>query len=493
MVVSNGTVPNRDTVRDEESKPKNNTSEKGKDEEKKKPTFIQRMKEKVGSIKAMLKSKEDKKSTVTVSSSGIVAGASPADPDAVGDVPIEERDETSADSSVTNTGAGGAKRKVSKVLKMALVGAAAVVLGTIAVVGVLLGESNKDNAGLREEIAATEVEKDDALSGKEEAENNNQQTITEFYNTVAQNVDKAVADYNDAKGAFNAIGKNPGDPNFDAIAEANGVLQDKYDSLAALQAEFEVYATQYKNGELSDKAYREILTQLNNQANQVINEADNLENLCANYSVYSVTVDQSALSKDKVQKLLGDKTIVGKVTGVESCKYWSDTGKVQIVVKIQEAERPGVTAKEYIRVIEADVTPGQKTTSFKIITDELAGNKTVEARTYECGQQSDMGANANSNIKVGYSQSAKRDPKTGLITSEAGAVVMIYDDTGALVDIEVFSADSQTDAKDHTPEMREQLKEETQEYIKSLQLQGMKVVGKIDNYFLLVQDDERGM
>lgn len=467
MVYLNGTVEKKE----EKSKPNNNTSEKGKKDKKRK-----------------------KEATVTVSSSGIVAGASPSTaPDAIGDVPIEERDETSADSSVTNTGAGGVKRKVSKVLKMALVGVAAVVLGTLAVVGALLGESNKENDALGDRITATEVEKDDALLGKEEAENNNQQTITEFYNTVAQNVDKAVADYNDAKGAFNAIGKNPGDPNFDAIAEANGVLQDKYDSLAALQAEFEVYATQYKNGELSDKAYREILTQLNNQANQVINEADNLENLCANYSVYSVTVDQSALSKDKVQKLLGDKTIVGKVTGVESCKYWSDTGKVQIVVKIQEAERPGVTAKEYIRVIEADVTPGQKTTSFKIITDELAGNKTVEARTYECGQQSDIGANANSNIKVGYSQSAKRDPKTGLITSEAGAVVMIYDYTGALVDIEVFSADSQTDAKDHTPEMLEQLKKETQEYIKSLQLQGMKVVGKIDNYFLLVQDDERGM
>ena len=456
--------------KDEKSKPKNNISEKGKKDKKRK-----------------------KEATVTVSSSSIVAGASPADPDAVGDVTIDKKDETSADSTGKNSGMVKSKKPVkpAKIIVAVLLGLT--IVGAIigAAVGWAKTQDKVDKTEGQLGIVSGQLAEEE--NNKNNAINNNQQTITAFYNTVAQNVDKAVADYNDAKGAFNAIGKNPGDPNYDAIAEANGALQDKYNSLAALQAEFEVYATQYKNGELSDKVYREILTQLNNQANQVINEADNLENLCANYSVYSVTVDQSALSKDKVQKLLGDKTIVGKVTGVESCKYWSDTGKVQIVVKIQEAERPGVTAKEYIRVIEAEVTPGQKTTSFKIITDELAGNKTVEARTYECGQQSDMGANANSNIKVGYSQSAKRDPKTGLITSEAGAVVMIYDDTGALVDIEVFSADSQTDAKDHTPEMLERLKEEMQEYIKSLQLQGMKVVGKIDNYFLLVPDDERGM
>lgn len=455
----------------EKSAPKNNTSEKGKEGK-----------------------NGEKEATATVSSSGIVSDASPSTtPDPIGAVTIDKKDETPANSSVTNSGMVKSKKPVkpAKIIVAVLLGLT--IVGAIigAAVGWAKTQDKVDKTAGQLGVVSGQLAEEE--NNKNNAINNNQQTITAFYNTVAQNVEKAVADYNDAKGAFNAIGKNPGDPNYDAIAEVNGALQDKYNSLAALQAEFEVYATQYKNGELSDKVYREILTQLNNQANQVINEADNLENLCANYSVYSVTVDQSALSKDKVQKLLGDKTIVGKVTGVESCKYWSDTGKVQIVVKIQEAERPGVTAKEYIRVIEADVTPGQKTTSFKIITDELAGNKTVEARTYECGQQSDMGANANSNIKVGYSQSAKRDPKTGLITSEAGAVVMIYDDTGALVDIEVFSADSQTDAKDHTPEMLEQLKEETQEYIKSLQLQGMKVVGKIDNYFLLVQDDERGM
>lgn len=464
MVYLNGTVEKKE----EKSKPNNNTSEKGKKDKKRK-----------------------KEATVTVSSSGIVAGASPSTaPDAIGDVTIDKKDETSADSTGKNSGMVKSKKPVkpAKIIVAVLLGLT--IVGAIigAAVGWAKTQDKVDKTADQLGIVSGQLAEEE--NNKNNAINNNQQTITAFYNTVAQNVDKAVADYNNAKGAFNAIGKNPGDPNYDAIAAANGVLQDKYDSLAALQAEFEVYATQYKNGELSDKAYREILTQLNNQANQVINEADNLENLCANYSVYSVTVDQSALSKDKVQKLLGDKTIVGKVTGVESCKYWSDTGKVQIVVKIQEAERPGVTAKEYIRVIEADVTPGQKTTSFKIITDELAGNKTVEAKTYEFGQQSDMGANANSNIKVGYSQSAKRDPKTGLITSEAGAVVMIYDDTGALVDIEVFSADSQTDAKDHTDEMTKRVEEEIREYIESLQQR--EEVGEVDGYSIVL-DDERGM
>lgn len=467
MVYLNGTVEKKE----EKSKPKNNTSEKGKKDKKRK-----------------------KEATVTVSSSGIVSGASsPADPDAVGDVTIDKKDETSADSTGKNRGMVKSKKPVkpAKIIVAVLLGLT--IVGAIigAAVGWAKTQDKADKTAGQLGVVSGQLAEEE--NNKNNAINNNQQTITAFYNTVAQNVEKAVADYNDAKGAFNAIGKNPGDPNYDAIAEANGVLQDKYDSLVALLAEFEVNVTKYENGELPDEEFREFLTGLNNQANQVINEADNLENLCANYSVYSVTVDQSALSKDKVQKLLGDKTIVGKVTGVESCKYWSDTGKVQIVVKIQEAERPGVTAKEYIRVIEADVTPGQKTTSFKIITDQLAGNKTVEARTYECGQQSDMGANANSNIKVGYYQSAKRDPKTGLITSEAGAVVMVYDDTGAPIYIEEFFADSKTDSKDHTPEMIEQLIKETQEYIESLKLQGMKVVGKVGDYFLVVPDDERGM
>ena len=455
----------------EKSAPKNNTSEKGKEGK-----------------------NGEKEATATVSSSGIVSDASPSTtPDPIGAVTIDKKDETPANSSVTNSGMVKSKKPVkpAKIIVAVLLGLT--IVGAIigAAVGWAKTQDKVDKTAGQLGVVSGQLAEEE--NNKNNAINNNQQTITAFYNTVAQNVEKAVADYNDAKGAFNAIGKNPGDPNYDAIAEVNGALQDKYNSLAALQAEFEVYATQYKNGELSDKVYREILTQLNNQANQVINEADNLENLCANYSVYSVTVYQSALSKDKVQKLLGDKTIVGKVTGVESCKYWSDTGKVQIVVKIQEAECPGVTAKEYIRVIEADVTPGQKTTSFKIITDELVGNKTVTAHTYEIAPKSDMGANANSNVDVGYFKSAKRDKKTGLITSEAGAVVMVYDDTGAPIYIEEFFADSKTDSKDHTPEMIEQLIKETQEYIESLKLQGMKVVGKVGDYFLVVPDDERGM
>lgn len=383
---------------------------------------------------------------------------------------VENPNPTGANSAGTYT--GGGKTKSDKKLK---IGIASAIVG-IVLVAVALG------AGLGKSYADSESEnarKDQALAGQGdyieqvEGENDslkdqNEATLSDLYNNVAKAAENADTKYTDAISAFEDIGANPNDENYLAIKAKLNDLNAVYEGEAGFEALYKNLddnKTAYANGTMSYEDYKTFLNDLNTKAGAVSSAADALFSACENYNVYSITFSQSDLSKSDVQNILRDKTVIGKVTEVESCKYSKNDGSVEIVAIITEASKPGVTTpKTYTTVLNGNIGANKTTLTVDDIIEGLKNDKTAQRQTYE-ENESDMGAaSTNSNIKVQYYTSAKKDAK-GNITSKVGALVKFYGKDGKLESIKQFTSQTKTDTKDHTSELKAEIDEKIQEII----------------------------
>lgn len=383
---------------------------------------------------------------------------------------VDNINPTGANSAGTYT--GGGKTKSDKKLK---IGIASAIVG-IVLVAVALG------AGLGKSYADSESEnarKDQALAGQGdyieqvEGENDslkdqNEATLSDLYNNVAKAAENADTKYTDAISAFEDIGANPNDENYLAIKAKLNDLNAVYEGEAGFEALYKNLddnKTAYANGTMSYEDYKTFLNDLNTKAGAVSSAADALFSACENYNVYSITFSQSDLSKSDVQNILRDKTVIGKVTEVESCKYSKNDGSVEIVAIITEASKPGVTTpKTYTTVLKGNIGANKTTLTVDDIIEGLKNDKTAQRQTYE-ENESDMGAaSTNSNIKVQYYTSAKKDAK-GNITSKVGALVKFYGEDGKLESIKQFTSQTKTDTKDHTSELKAEIDEKIQEII----------------------------
>ena len=384
---------------------------------------------------------------------------------------VENPNPTGANSAGTYTGGGNVKS--NKKLKLAAI-ITVIALGVCLIVGLGAGlgkplaDSNAEKYQLGNELGAANNQIEQVEDENESLKDQNEATLSDLYDTVANAAGNANSKYTNAISAFEAIRTNPNDENYLAIQEKYNTLQTTYEGEAgfkALYGDLNDNKTDYANGTMSYEDYKTFLNNLNTQAGAVSSAADALLSACENYNVYSITFSQSDLSKSDVQNILRDKTVIGKVTEVESCKYSKNDGSVEIVAIITEASKPGVTTpKTYTTVLNGNIGANKTTLTVDDIIEGLKNDKTAQRQTYE-ENESDMGAaSTNSNIKVQYYTSAKKDAK-GNITSKVGALVKFYGEDGKLESIKQFTSQTKTDTKDHTSELKAEIDEKIKEII----------------------------
>lgn len=382
---------------------------------------------------------------------------------------VENPNPTGANSAGTYT--GGGKTKSDKKLK---IGIASAIVGIVFVALALAGlgkfyaDSESENARKDQELAGQGDYIEQVEGENDSLKDQNEATLSDLYNNVAKAAENADTKYTDAISAFEDIGANPNDENYLAIKAKLNDLNAVYEGEAGFEALYKNLddnKTAYANGTMSYEDYKTFLNDLNTKAGAVSSAADALFSACENYNVYSITFSQSDLSKSDVQNILRDKTVIGKVTEVESCKYSKNDGSVEIVAIITEASKPGVTTpKTYTTVLKGNIGANKTTVTVGDITEGLKTDKTAQRQTYE-ENQSDMGAaSTNSNIEVQYYTSAKKDAK-GNITSKVGALVKFYGEDGKLESIKQFTSQTKTDTKDHTSELKAEIDEKIQEII----------------------------